>query len=95
MNALDLAIIGRVAVSGLIGLKIGLLRPISGIGGLVVGVILAMQFSAEVAAMVEQNIEGETIRRDAAFVAIVIVVTILARVSASILKKVLNTIFLG
>ncbi|MDP7412596.1 MAG: CvpA family protein [SAR202 cluster bacterium] len=95
MNALDLAIIGTVAVSGLIGLKIGLLRPISGIGGLVVGVILAMQFSAEVAAMVEQNIEGETIRRVAAFVAIVIVVTILARVSASILKKVLNTIFLG
>ena len=95
MNALDLAIIGTVAVSGLIGLKIGLLRPISGIGGLVVGVILAMQFSAEVAAMVEQNIEGETIRRVAAFVATVIAVTILARVSASILKKVLNTIFLG
>ncbi len=95
MNALDLAIIGVVVGLGLVGLKAGLLRPISGIGGLIVGVILAIQFSAELAVVVEQNIESETARRIAAFVAIVIVATILSRVAASVLKKILNTLFLG
>ncbi|MDP6420408.1 MAG: CvpA family protein [SAR202 cluster bacterium] len=95
MNAFDLAIIGTVVGFGLIGLKTGLLKPISGIGGLIVGVILAIQFSAELAVIVEQNIDSETVRRIAAFVAIVIIATMLSRVAASLLKKILNTLFLG
>ena len=63
MNVIDLVIIGLVAFLALIGLRSGLLRPISGIGGLIIGVILAMQHNAEVALMLADYIEGELPRR--------------------------------
>jgi uncharacterized membrane protein required for colicin V production len=63
MTVVDLVIIGVVAFLALIGLRSGLLRPISGIGGLIIGVILAMQHNSEVALMLADYIEGELPRR--------------------------------
>lgn len=63
MTVVDLVIIGVVAFLALIGLRSGLLRPISGIGGLIIGVILAMQHNAEIALMLADYIEWELPRR--------------------------------
>ena len=72
MNVVDLVIIGLVAFLVLISLRSGLPRPISGIGGLIIGVILAMQHNAEIALMLADYIEGELPRRVVAFGGIVI-----------------------
>ncbi|HBJ32199.1 MAG TPA: hypothetical protein DDY93_12635 [Dehalococcoidia bacterium] len=95
MNVVDLVIIGVVAFLALIGLRSGLLRPISGIGGLIIGVILAMQHNSEVALMLADYIEGELPRRVAAFGGIVIASATVARLIAWMVKKVLNTPVLG
>ena len=63
MNVVDLVFIGLVAFLGLIGLRSGLLRPISGIGGLIIGVILAMQHNAEVVLMLADYIKEDLHRR--------------------------------
>ena len=95
MTVVDLVIIGVVAFLGLIGLRSGLLRPISGTGGLIIGVILAMQHNAEVALMLADYIEGELPHRVAAFGGIVIASATVARLVAWMVKKVLNTPVLG
>ena len=82
MNGVDLVIVGLVAVLCLIGLRTGLLRPISGIGGLIIGVILAMQHNAEIALMLADYIEGELPRRVAAFGGMVIASATVARLVA-------------
>ena len=82
MNFVDLVIIGLVAFLGLIGPRSGLLRPISGIGGLIIGVILAMQHNAEIALMLAGYIEGELPRRVATFGGIVFASATVARLVA-------------
>jgi len=79
----------------MIGLRSGLRRLISGIGGLIIGVILAMQHNAEVALMLAGYIEGELPRRVAAFGGIVIASATVARLIAWMVNKVLNTPVLG
>ncbi len=95
MNAVDLPIVATVVLLALIGLKTGLLKPISGIGGLIIGVILAVQYSAELAVSLEQNIEGETVRRIAAFAGIVVISTVASRIAALLIKKLLSSLVLG
>ena len=95
MNAVDLPIVATVALFALIGLKAGLLRPISGIGGLILGVFIAVQSSADLAAELETNIEGDTLRRTAAFIGIVILTVVASRLAAFLIKKLLATLVLG
>lgn len=95
MNAADLIIIGIVAGMGLIGLRTGFLKPISGIGGLVIGIMLAVQNSAEVATMLVDYIEDDTARTVAAFGAIVIASTVVVRLVAWMVKKVFKTLMMG
>ena len=70
MNALDLIIIGAVGIVALLGLKSGILKPISGIGGFVLGVFLALQNYGEVALLLSEYIEGAMFKNIAAFVSI-------------------------
>jgi len=95
MNVVDLVIIGVVVVLGLLGLRSGLLKPVSGIGGLIIGIILAIQNSAEVATMLTDYIEGDLPSRVAAFGGIVLVTTLVARIAAWMVKKILKTLVLG
>ena len=95
MNAVDMIIIGVVVVLGLIGLRSGLLKPVSGIGGLIIGIILAVQFSTEFATMLTQSIEGELPSTVAAFGGIVIATTLVARMASWMVKKILKTLMLG
>ena len=95
MNEVDLIILGAVTLMALIGLKSGFLRAASGIGGLALGVVLAIHYSADVAGLLVDYVEAETVRRVAAFAGIMIVVAVAARVTAALMKKLLSALALG
>ena len=63
MNVIDLVIIGSIGLLALIGLKGGIIRPASGIGGIVLGVVVGLNYQAQMAAMLAPYISGETLPR--------------------------------
>ena len=95
MNGADLVIIGLVGFLGFIGMKSGLLRPASGIGGLVLGIIFAIQYSGEFAPLLADQIEGERLQSVAAFIGVLIIVAIVTRIVAVLFKKLLSALVLG
>ena len=95
MNAADLIIIGVVVVLGLVGLKSGFLRPVSGIGGIVLGIFLAIQYSGDVAIQMGQYVEGDMVKTIAAFVIVVLAVAIAIRIAAVLIRKLLSMLALG
>jgi membrane protein required for colicin V production len=95
MNVVDFVIIGIVVVIGLIGLRSGLLNQISGIGGLIIGILIAMQYNAEVAAMLVDYIEGDLPSRVAAFGGIVIATTIAAKLAVWMVRKIFRSLVTG
>ena len=95
MNGADFVIIGVVGLLMLVGLKTGILKALSGIGGIVLGVMIATQQSGEVAILLEEYIGSDVIRGIAAFAAIVVVVAIATRIVAFLFKKLLSTLMLG
>lgn len=95
MNSVDLIIIGLVAVLALMGMRSGLLRPISGIGGLAIGVLLALQHSADVASALVDQIDGDLPRKAVAFAGIVVLSVAAARLGAWGGKRLLETVSLG
>lgn len=95
MNAVDIAIIGAIGLVALIGLKSGVIKPVSGMGGFILGVFLAIQNYGLVVPYVAQYIEGPMIQKIAAFIAVVLIVAIAARVVGFIIKKLMSLLVLG
>lgn len=95
MNVVDLIIIGSVGLIALLGLKSGILKPVSGMGGFILGILMAFQYSAEIAVVFAEYIDGPMLQRIAAFVSIVLAVAIVMRLIAWFIKKVLSELFLG
>ena len=95
MNEVDLIIVGAVVLLALLGLIMGLLKPLSGIGGLILGIIAAIQYGGEVATLLADHIDNETVRSVAGFVAIVLGVAVATRLTAVLIKKVLSSLVLG
>ena len=95
MNWVDLVIIGAVAAVALAGLKSGILLPASGLGGVVLGVILALRYHGELAAALVEHIDGNAVRQIAAFVAIILGTAVATRLLASLVKSLLSMLFLG
>ena len=95
MNLVDIVIIGFLLLMVVSGFKFGILAPISRIGGLVIGPLLAVQYHDQLAFALTEQIEGETLRGVAAFAAIVLATFIAARIAASLLKQFLAFLSLG
>ena len=95
MNAADLIIMGSVGLLTIFGLMSGLLKPASGIGGLILGLFLAVHYSGDVAETLAPHIEGDTLRHVSAFIAIVLGVTIASRIAAMLVRKLLAVLMLG
>jgi uncharacterized membrane protein required for colicin V production len=95
MNVVDLIIIGSVGLIALMGLKSGILRPVTGIGGFILGIMMAFQDSAGIAVVFAEYMDGTMLQRIAAFVSIVLAVAIVMRLVAWLIKKVLSELFLG
>jgi uncharacterized membrane protein required for colicin V production len=95
MNALDLVILAVVGLAALLGLQSGILRRVSGTGGLILGVLLAIQHKSRVAVMLVEQIEGDLPRQVVAFVAIVLAVIVIARLAAILFKRLLGVLAIG
>ena len=67
----------------------------SGTGGLILGVLLAIQHKSRVAVMLVEQIEGDLPRQVVAFVAIVLAVIIVARIAAILFKRLLGVLAIG
>jgi membrane protein required for colicin V production len=95
MNGVDLVIIGIVGLVALIGLKSGIIKPVSGIGGFILGIFLAIQNYTLVAPMLAEYIENPMAQRIASFVVVVLVVAIVVRLIGYLVKKLLSVLVLG
>jgi membrane protein required for colicin V production len=94
MNWLDIVILILIAVPAVAGLKFGVIKILFTVAGIIIGVILAGQFSGSLAGMLK-FIEDPRWAEIAAFAFIMIAVLILAGVGAGLLSSVLSAILLG
>ncbi len=94
MSWLDIAVIAVIGIATLIGLKIGIIKAVLTLAGVVIGVLLAGRFYI---ALAEQLtfIPQETLARVVAFAIILALVVLIASVIAGVLKWLASIILLG
>jgi membrane protein required for colicin V production len=94
MNWLDILILVLIAVPAVAGLKFGIIKILFTVAGIIIGVVLAGQFSGSLAGKLT-FIDDPGWAQIAAFAFIMIAVLILAGVAAGFLSSVLSAILLG
>ncbi len=94
MNWLDIIIIVVIAITTLIGLKIGLIKAVLSLAGLIIGVILAGRYYVPLAEQLA-FISSATLAKIVAFAIILIAVMIIAGVLARLLKWAASVMMLG
>ena len=93
MNWLDIVIIIVLAVFVFSGLKIGFIRSVLALVGIIVGVILAGRFYIQLAALL--SFMSDSIAKVVAFIIILVVVMIIAGIIAWLLTRVVSSLMLG
>ena len=94
MSWLDIAVIVIIGIATLIGLKIGIIKAVLTLAGVIVGVLLAGRFYVALADRLT-FIPQETLAKVVAFAAILIVVVLVAGIIAGVLKWLASIILLG
>jgi len=94
MSWLDIAVIVIIGIATLIGLKIGIIKAVLTLAGVIVGVLLAGRFYVALADRLT-FIPQETLARVVAFAAIIAVVVLIASIIAGVLKWLASIILLG
>ncbi len=94
MNWLDIVIIVAIAITTFIGLKIGLIKAVLSLAGLIVGVILAGLYYIPLSEQLT-FISQATLAKVVAFAIILIGVMVIAGVLAMVLKWVTSLMLLG
>ena len=94
MNWLDFVIIAAIAITTFIGLKIGLIKTVLSLVGLIVGVILARFYYIPLSEQLT-FIPQATLAKVVAFAIIMIGVMIIAGVLAMVLKWITSVMMLG
>ena len=94
MNWLDIVIIVAVAIAILIGLRIGIIKAVLSLAGLIVGVILAGRYYVPFSEWLS-FIPQASVAKIVAFAIILIGVMVIAGVLASLLKWAASVVMLG
>ena len=94
MNWLDIVIIIGIAITTFVGLKIGLIKAVLSLVGLIVGVVLARLYYIPLSEQLS-FIPQAALAKIAAFAIIMIGVMIIAGVLAMVLKWITSVIMLG
>ncbi len=94
MNWLDIVILILIVVPTLIGLKIGIIKALFSVAGMIVGVVLAGRFSESLGGVLT-FISDPGWARIAAFAIILIAVMVIASVLAAVIKWVISAVLLG
>ena len=93
MNWLDIVIIVILAVAAFTGLKVGIIKVLFTIVGIIVGVILAGRFSDDFAGVL--TFISADWAKIAAFAIILVVVLIISGILAAVLSKLISVVLLG
>lgn len=94
MNWLDIVILILIAVPTVTGLKIGIIKALFTVVGMIVGVVLAGRFSEQLGGVLT-FISDPGWAKVAAFAIILIAVMIIASVLAVVIKWVISAVLLG
>jgi membrane protein required for colicin V production len=95
MSGIDLAILGIVGFCILLGLYWGIIRQVLAITGFFAGLALAAAYERDVAALFSSFISEETFARTVAFLLIILVVSGLASLAATLIRTFFGLLFLG
>ncbi|MBI4301215.1 MAG: CvpA family protein [Chloroflexi bacterium] len=95
MNGLDYGIIAALAFFTLMGFRIGLVRGVITIGGMLFGVFLAGQYYERVAEVISGSKVPDRIWFVVAFILIFVVILVIAYVLAAIARSTINVLFLS
>jgi membrane protein required for colicin V production len=94
MNWLDIIIIVLLAISTLMGLRVGIIKAVLSLAGVIIGVILAGRFYPALAQQLT-FISQENLARIAAFAIILIGIMVVAGILALVLKWLASAVLLG
>ena len=94
MNWLDIVILALIVIPTLIGLKVGIIKAVLSVVGVIVGVILAGRYYVAFAEHLT-FISQPSLAKIAAFAIILIGVMIIAAVLASLIKWAVSAVMLG
>ena len=94
MNWLDLVIIVAIAIPTFLGLRIGIIKAVFSLVGLIVGVLLAGRYYVPFSEQLT-FIPQPSVAKIVAFAIILIGVMVVTRVIASLLKRVASAVLLG
>ena len=94
MNWLDIAIIAVTAIAILIGLRIGIIKAVLSLAGLIVGIILAGRYYGLLSEQLS-FIPQASVAKIVAFAIILVGVMVIAGVLASLLKWAASVVMLG
>ncbi|MFC1917050.1 CvpA family protein [Chloroflexota bacterium] len=94
MNWLDIIIIVLIAVPAVIGLKMGIIKAILSLAGVIFGIVFAGRFYTDLAPQLT-FISQENLSNIAAFAIIFVGIMIIAGIVASILDKIVSLMLLG
>ena len=94
MSWLDIAVIVIIGIGALIGLKIGIIKAVLTLAGVIIGVLLAGRFYVALAGQLT-FIPQETLARVVAFAIILVLVVLVASIIAGVLKWLASIILLG
>jgi len=95
MNWLNIVIIVALAISTFLGLRIGIIKAVLSLAGVIVGVVLAGQYYVALADVLPFFSETSNVAKVVAFAIILIVVMVIAAVAARFLKWAASVTMLG
>ncbi len=94
MNWLDIVIIVLIIISTLIGLRVGMIKAVLSLAGVIVGIILAGRYNAALAEQLS-FIPQANLARIVAFAIILVGVMLIAAVIARLLSSLISAVMLG
>ena len=95
MNWLDGFLLAVLAISALMGMRIGLLGAAFSVGGVVIGWLLAGQYSDDVGALFGDNLTGDTWVTVASYAIIIVGAMLVANIALKFLRPLLTIVTLG
>ncbi len=95
MSWLDLVIVVVLALGAFLGLRMGIIKAVLSLAGVIVGVVLAGQYHVALADALPFFSETSSVAKIVAFAIILIVVMVIAAVAARFLKWTASAMMLG
>ncbi len=95
MNWLDYVLIAIVIIGGLAGLRFGLIRAAFAAAGVLIGWLLAGQYSDDLGALFEDSLSNETVVTVISYAIIMLGALVVASIAAKFIKPLLSIFTLG